>query len=128
MTDPKKPNLPDLPEKIEAKAGKEPEFQPVTRPMEDSSTRALSDALSSSFKIIKVLMVVLVVIFLGSGIFTVEPNEVAVVLRFGKPLGSGPDQVLQQGLHWSFPSPIDEIVTVPIGETRSVTATNCCML
>ena len=80
--------------------------------MEDSSTRALSDALSSSFKIVKVLMVALVVIFLGSGIFTVEPNEVAVVLRFGKPVGSGADQVLQQGLHWSFPSPIDEIVTV----------------
>jgi membrane protease subunit HflK len=94
------------------------------RPMEDSSTRAFR-CFSSSFKIIKVLMVGLVVIFLGSGIFTVEPNEVAVVLRFGKPLGSGPDQVLQQGLHWSFPSPIDEIVTVPIGETRSVSATNC---
>jgi membrane protease subunit HflK len=125
MTDPKKPDLPDLPEKIEATSGKEPEVVQVTRPMEDSSTRALSDALSSSFKIIKVLMVGLVVIFLGSGIFTVEPNEVAVVLRFGKPLGSGPDQVLQQGLHWSFPSPIDEIVTVPIGETRSVSATNC---
>ena len=52
MTDPKKPDLPDLPEKIEATAGKEPETVQVARPMEDSSTRALSDALSSSFKII----------------------------------------------------------------------------
>ncbi len=125
MTDQKKPDLPDLPEKIEVNLEKQPEQQIDSRPMEDSSTRALSDALASSFKIVKVLMVGLVVIFLGSGIFTVEPNEVAIVLRFGKPIGSGPDQVLQQGLHWSFPSPIDEIVTVPIGETRSVTATNC---
>ena len=125
MTDPKKPDLPDLPEKIEVSAGKEPEETPVASPVEDSSTRALSDALSSSFKIIKVLMVGLVVVFLGSGVFTVQPNEVAVVLLFGKPLGIGADQVLQQGLHWSFQSPIDEIVTVPIGETRSVTATNC---
>ncbi|MDB4744924.1 SPFH domain-containing protein, partial [Verrucomicrobia bacterium] len=125
MTDPKKPDLPDLPEKIESTQVKQPAVVPVSRPMEDSSTRALSDALSSSFKIVKVLMVALVVIFLGSGIFTVEPNEVAVVLRFGKPVGSGADQVLQQGLHWSFPSPIDEIVTVPIGETRNVSATNC---
>jgi membrane protease subunit HflK len=125
MTDPKKPDLPDLPEKIESTPDKQPAVVPVSRPMEDSSTRALSDALSSSFKIVKVLMVALVVIFLGSGIFTVEPNEVAVVLRFGKPVGSGADQVLQQGLHWSFPSPIDEIVTVPIGETRNVSATNC---
>ena len=125
MTDPKKPDLPDLPEKIESTPDKQPAVVPVSRPMEDSSTRALSDALSSSFKIVKVLMFALVVIFLGSGIFTVEPNEVAVVLRFGKPVGSGADQVLQQGLHWSFPSPIDEIVTVPIGETRNVSATNC---
>lgn len=125
MTDPKKPDLPDLPEKIESTQVKQPAVVPVSRPMEDSSTRALSDALSSSFKIVKVLMFALVVIFLGSGIFTVEPNEVAVVLRFGKPVGSGADQVLQQGLHWSFPSPIDEIVTVPIGETRNVSATNC---
>jgi len=124
MSDPKKPDLPDLPEKIDVNVGKEPEEAPVVRPMEDSGTRALADALSSSFKIIKVLMIGLVVIFLGSGIFTVEPNEVAVVLRFGKPLGTGPDQVLQQGLHWSFPSPIDEIVKIPIGETRSIIATN----
>ena len=125
MSDPKKPDLPDLPEKIEATFEKQPAAAPVSRPLEDSSTRALSDALSSSFKIVKVLMVGLVVIFIGNGIFTVEPNEVAVVLRFGQPLGSGSDQVLQQGLHWSFPTPIDEIVKIPIGETRSVSATNC---
>ena len=126
MSDSKNKDLPDLPEKIESQAmqPKEETMAPV-RPVEDSTTMALADALSSSFKIIQGLMIGLVVIFLGSGFFTVEPNEVAVKLRFGKPVGTGEDRILQQGLHWSPPSPIGEIVKIPIGETRSVVATNC---
>ena len=126
MSDSKNKDLPDLPEKIESQAmqPKEETLAPV-RPVEDSTTMALADALSSSFKIIQGLMIGLVVIFLGSGFFTVEPNEVAVKLRFGKPVGTGEDRILQQGLHWSPPSPIGEIVKIPIGETRSVIATNC---
>ena len=85
MSDSKKTDLPDLPEKIEPQATefKEESLAPI-RPVEDSTTTALADALASSFKIIQGLMVGLVVIFLGSGFFTVEPNEVAVKLRFGK--------------------------------------------
>jgi len=126
MSDSKNKDLPDLPEKIESQAmqPKEETLAPV-RPVEDSTTLALADALSSSFKIIQGLMIGLVVIFLGSGFFTVEPNEVAVKLRFGKPVGTGEDRILQQGLHWSPPIPIGEIVKIPIGETRSVVATNC---
>ena len=126
MSDSKNKDLPDLPEKIESQAmqPKEETLAPV-RPVEDSTTMALADALSSSFKIIQGLMIGLVVIFLGSGFFTVEPNEVAVKLRFGKPVGTGEDRILQQGLHWSPPSPIGEIVKIPIGETRSAVATNC---
>ncbi len=126
MSDSKNKDLPDLPEKIESQAmqPKEETLAPVC-PVEDSTTMALADALSSSFKIIQGLMIGLVVIFLGSGFFTVEPNEVAVKLRFGKPVGTGEDRILQQGLHWSPPSPIGEIVKIPIGETRSVVATNC---
>ena len=126
MSDSKKTDLPDLPEKIEPQAAefKEEALAP-TRPVEDSTTTALADALASSFKIIQGLMVGLVMVFLGSGFFTVEPNEVAVKLRFGKPVGTGEDRILQQGLHWSPPSPIGEVVKIPIGETRTVMATNC---
>jgi membrane protease subunit HflK len=121
------PDLPDLPEKIQSTGSPvtKAEQVPLVRPVEDSTTMALADALSSSFKIIQGLMVGLFVIFLGSGFFTVEPNEVAVKLRFGRPVGTGEERVLQQGLHWSPPSPIGEVVKIPIGETRSVIATNC---
>ncbi len=92
-------------------------------PVEDAGTQALSEALSSSFRLIKVLMFGLVLLFFGSGIFTVNPNEVAVVLRFGVPRGTGADQLLKPGLHWSFPYPVDEIVRVPVGQSHQVVST-----
>lgn len=88
--------------------------------LEEAGTRALADALRSSFVIVKILMVGLVVLFFFSGIFTVPSQERAIVLRFGKPVGTGEQQLLGPGLHWSFPSPIDEIVRIPIGEVQIV--------
>lgn len=90
---------------------------------EDASSRALSDALQSSFRIVRFLMVVLVVIFFSSGIFTVNPNEVAIKLRFGKPVGTGAEQLLRPGLQWAFPAPIDEIIRVPVGQSHTIVST-----
>lgn len=95
---------------------------PAAAPIEDAGSRALSEALRSSFAIVKIVMVLLVVVFFASGIFTVPSQEQAIVLRFGKPVGTGADQLLGPGLHWSFPYPIDEIVRIPIGNTLSVTS------
>lgn len=91
--------------------------------VEEVGSRALSDALRSSFVIVKILMVGLVILFFFSGIFTVPSQERAIILRFGKPVGSGEEQLLGPGLHWSFPSPIDEIVRIPIGEVQTVNST-----
>src|SRR4051794_28731271 len=86
------------------------------RAQEDAGSTALAEALRSSFAIVKILMIVLVIAFFASGIFTVNSQQKAIILRFGKPVGAGPDQLLGPGLHWSFPSPIDEVVKIPIGE------------
>jgi regulator of protease activity HflC (stomatin/prohibitin superfamily) len=91
---------------------------PVT--VEDAGSQALSEALKSSFAIIKIVMVILVVVFLCSGIFTVSSQDVAVILRFGKPIGDGAGRLLRPGLHWAFPYPIDEIVKIPIGQIQTV--------
>lgn len=93
-------------------------------PVEDAGSQALADALSSSFKIIRFLMVVMVVIFALSGMFTVEQNEVAVKLRFGKPVGTGASQLLKPGWHWAFPYPIEEVVKIPVGQSHTMTSTN----
>jgi len=90
---------------------------------EDASSQALSEALSSSFKIIRFLMVALLAVFFFSGSFIVGPNEVVVLLRFGKPVGKGPEMLKGPGWHWAYPPPIDEKVRIRVGETKTVAST-----
>jgi membrane protease subunit HflK len=90
---------------------------------DDAGSRALSDALNSSFVIVKVLMIGLVVLFFASGFFTVGPQERAVKLRFGKPVGEGDSALLGPGAHWSWPAPIDEVVKIPFSSVQSAKST-----
>ena len=93
---------------------------PVTA--EDAGSRALAEALGSSFAIVKIVMVLMVVAFFASGFFTVGPQEKAVILRFGKPVGEGSKALLTSGLHWSLPYPIDEVVRIPITEIQKISS------
>ena len=86
--------------------------------IEDAGSRALSEALRSSFVIVRVLMAALVVLFLASGFFTVGPHEKKIILRFGKPVGEGENALLGPGFHWAFPAPIDEVVSVPVTQIQ----------
>ena len=61
---------------------------PASTPL-DPGSQALADALRSSFFIVKIVMVILLVAFLGSGFYTVGPQERAIVLRFGRTVGEG---------------------------------------
>ena len=81
----------------------------------DVATKSLSDALQVSFMVLKIIMAVLVVFFIASGVFTVKVGEQAIVLHFGqiRSDASG-SRVLDSGLHWAWPSPIDEIITIPV--------------
>ena len=92
---------------------------PPETPM-DAGSQALAEALRSSFAIVKVLMVALVLLFLGSGFFTVGPQERAILLRFGRPVGEGEKALLMPGLHWSLPYPIDESIKVSISGLQQV--------
>ncbi|MBL6763359.1 MAG: hypothetical protein ISQ14_00270 [Verrucomicrobiae bacterium] len=87
---------------------------------EDTGSLALSEALKSVFGVLKLIMLAVIVFFVFSGVFTVEPNEVAVLLRFGKPVGVGESRILKPGLHFSFPYPVDEVVRIPVGKSHTV--------
>jgi membrane protease subunit HflK len=89
----------------------------------DAGSQALAEALGSSFAIVKIVMVLMVLAFFGSGFFQVGPSEKAVILRFGRPVGEGKSVLLGPGLHWSFPYPIDEVVKIPITEIQKVAST-----
>ncbi len=80
----------------------------------DPGSDYLSGALKISFSLLKVIMIVLVVLFLFSGIRTVGPGEKAIVLWFGKIRGVGEDRLLGPGLKLLLPYPIHEIVRIPV--------------
>jgi len=94
---------------------------PVTP--DDAGSQALAEALHSSFAIVKVVMLLMVLAFFSSGFFTVGPSEKAVILRFGRPVGEGEKVLLNSGWHWSYPYPIDEVVKIPITEIQKVNST-----
>jgi membrane protease subunit HflK len=80
--------------------------------------------LRSSFAVVKVLMVVLVVLFFASGFFTVQPQQRAIILRLGRPVGTGENALLGPGtLHWSYPYPIDEVRRVSVLGIQKVSST-----
>ena len=95
---------------------------PAESPM-DAGSQALNEALRSSFTIVRFVMFLLVLVFLASGFFKVEPNERAMILRFGRPLGEGAKALLGPGLHWSYPYPIDEIQKISVTGVQKVTST-----
>ncbi len=90
----------------------------------DAGSQALAEALRSSFVIVKIVMMLMVVVFFFRGFFQVGPQEKAVILRFGKPVGEGQKALLTSGLHWSLPYPIDEVVRIPITEIQKVSSNN----
>ncbi len=86
----------------------------------DAGSQALTEALRSSFNIIRFVMVALVVLFFAHGFFKVEQNERAIILHFGKPRGEGAKALLGPGAHWSYPYPIDEVQKVSVTGLQKV--------
>lgn len=84
------------------------EHDVITEAPLDAANQSLSDALRASFWVLKLVMIIVVVLFLLSGMFTVDAREVAVVATFGK----ASDLPRQPGLHWAWPYPIDEVIRV----------------
>jgi membrane protease subunit HflK len=68
-------------------------------------------------------MVLLALVFLGSGIFIVGPEERAIKLRMGRVVGQGRGAVLEPGLHWSLPYPIEEYQKVSVNGIKKVKST-----
>ncbi len=86
----------------------------------DAASKALVDALQICFRILKVIMVFVVIMFFASGAFTVKPEEVALVTQFGRVLGTGPEREKTPGFHLFWPEPIDKVIKIPKATQRSV--------
>lgn len=82
----------------------------------DAASQSLADALRQSFRILKGIMGVLVVLYLASGIKFLEPNESAVIFR----LGDLQPTVYTSGLLLAWPFPIDDVVRLPVKESTDL--------
>ena len=78
----------------------------------DPGQKALSDALRWLFVALKVVMIGVIGMFFLGGFYRVEPNERAVVLRFGRLRGAAAQAIKKPGLRWGWPY-IDEVVKAP---------------
>ncbi|MFO8006620.1 MAG: SPFH domain-containing protein [Candidatus Brocadiia bacterium] len=94
MANDERPIEPQPPE-----AGPEPESELS----EETGSKALADALKTSFFFLKVVILVMVVAYLATGVFSVPPSEVAFVLNFGKLVPEGQVMRPGTGLHFRWP-------------------------
>ncbi len=63
-----------------------------------------------------------IAVWLLSGIYKVKADEVAIVERLGHFVGSeGKAQLIEQGLHYHIPWPIDQVFKIPVQQTRTLT-------
>jgi modulator of FtsH protease HflK len=90
----------------------------MSRRREDAlfSAHAILAALRSSIRVLRWGMLVLVLIYLCSGITVVAPNQRGLVLRFGRALPKS----APPGLLLAFPPPIDEVVMLPAKSVQEV--------
>lgn len=80
----------------------------------DPANQSLAEALRITFRLLQLAMVVLVVLYFGSGLQSIRANERGVRLIFGKIAASD----LRPGFHWAAPYPIGELVKVDVGITN----------
>ncbi|MCK4660270.1 MAG: hypothetical protein KAV82_12175 [Phycisphaerae bacterium] len=82
----------------------------------DAANQSLADALRASFNVLKFIMLVLVVLFLFSGVQFIDDREEAVVLQFGR-MWSG---TRKPGPSLALPYPVHETLRVPVRQDNVI--------
>jgi len=98
-------------------------FSPPPPPRENRSRRSeqIGAGVGAGMRIIGFLAALLMILFWCSGITMVQPNEVALLTRFGKLVGDTPgEQVRQPGMLLALPYPMDKVIRIPVKEEREV--------
>ncbi|MHC4398268.1 MAG: protease modulator HflK [Planctomycetota bacterium] len=84
----------------------------------EKAAPAVFQGLEAGLKMFRWVVLILLVLFCFSGIQKVEPDQVGLLLRFGRLNGDTPaDYVKEPGLVLALPYPFDRVVMAP-GKTR----------
>jgi len=77
--------------------------------------------LEAGLKLFRWIVLVLTVLFLGSGVQIVTKENVGLLMRFGRLQGASlNDQIKQPGLVLALPHPIDRLIQVPVKQEGEV--------
>jgi membrane protease subunit HflK len=83
------------------------------------SVKETIDRFKRKFKLklpsISIIIIIIVIIWILSGIYTVAPNEVGVVKRFGKFVYTA-----TPGVHYHFPYPIESVLKAKVDEVKKM--------
>ena len=83
------------------------------------SVKETIDRFKSKFNLklpgISVIIIIIIIIWILSGIYTVAPNEVGAVKRFGKFV-----YTTTPGVHYRFPYPIESVLKVKVDEVKKM--------
>lgn len=113
----------DQPIDIESSSDDDDQFVPPPVPPRPPVTDRFSmvEGVRAGSRMIRWLALGLFILFWCSGITTIGPGEVGLVLRCGRLTGTTPaDQVRQPGLLMALPYPIDEVIRVPVKQEREI--------
>jgi membrane protease subunit HflK len=83
-----------------------PDFDELFKQGRDRLRRFMPGGIGGGGRGILLAIIAILVIWLLTGIYQVAPEEVGVVLRFGRF-----DHITQPGLHYRLPSPIESVIT-----------------
>ncbi|MDP7397259.1 MAG: protease modulator HflK [Lentisphaeria bacterium] len=93
----------------------------ATTPVDNTHDNEIGEGAAALVKTTKLMIVmlriaiaVLLIAYILSGFFYVEPTEYALVLRFGKISGTAGEEIVESGSwQWTWPKPIGEVVRIP---------------
>lgn len=87
--------------------------------------KVLFQGIESGMKVFRWMVLVLVILFLISGLAKVQPTHIGILTRFGKlvPVNSGQD-IREPGFVLAFPYPIDQLILLPNTQEQQLEVTN----
>ena len=98
------------------RGGGQPDLEDMIRRSQEKLKQSLPGGVGG--KGFLIVIAILLVLWMLSGFYRVNPGEQGVVLRFGE--WHNRENLAQPGLHWHLPWPIETAVTPQVDEVRSI--------
>ena len=97
------------------KGPRPPDIDAIIRDIQNKINKFLPGGSKSGGKPIGLILIILLFVWLASGLYRVGPDEQGVVLRFGKFI-----KTTQPGLHYHIPLPVETVLTPKVTKVNRI--------